>query len=93
MNNVSKNPAEKPMVLAEMDMAGLASWGLGQMAYVKPMLSDDVSRLFPDAPEIQPGLQLFALLSASGEPILLTDNRDAAVANAWAHDLETVSLH
>ncbi|HZB61448.1 MAG TPA: DUF1150 domain-containing protein [Microvirga sp.] len=76
-----------------MDMAGLASWGLGQMAYVKPMLSDDVSRLFPDAPEIQPGLQLFALLSASGEPILLTDNRDAAVANAWAHDLETVSLH
>ncbi len=93
MNRLTKNPAEKPLVLAEMDMAGLASWGLGQMAYVKPMLSDDVSRLFPDAPEIQPGLQLFALLSASGEPILLTDNRDAAVANAWAHDLETVSLH
>jgi hypothetical protein len=93
MNNVSKNPAEKPLVLAEMDMAGLASWGLGQMAYVKPMLSDDVSRLFPDAPEIQPGLQLFALLSASGEPILLTDNHDAALANAWAHDLTTVSLH
>ena len=93
MNNVSKNPAEKPLGLADMDMAGLASWGQGQMAYVKPMLSDDVSRLFPDAPEIQPGLQLFALVSASGEPILLTDNRDAAVANAWAHDLETVSLH
>ena len=32
-------------------------------------------------------MQLFALLSASGEPILLTDSRDAAVANAWAHDL------
>ena len=93
MNNVSKNPAEKLLVLAEMDMAGLASWGLGQMAYVKPMRSDEVSRLFPNAPAIQPGLQLFALLSASGEPILLTDNRDAAVANAWAHDLETVSLH
>ena len=76
-----------------LDVAELATLGLGQMAYVKPMLSDDVSRLFPDAPEIQPGLQLFALLSASGEPILLTDNRDAAVANAWAHDLETVSLH
>ena len=93
MNNVSKNPAEKPLGLADMDMAGLASWGLSQMAYVKPMLSDDVSRLFPDAPEIQPGLQLFALLSASGEPILLTDNHDAALANAWAHDLTTVSLH
>ncbi len=48
---------------------------------------------FPQAPKIEPGLQLFALLSASGEPIVLTDSRDAAVANAWAHDLETVSLH
>jgi hypothetical protein len=26
-------------------------------------------------------------------PIMLTDSRDAAVANAWANDLETVSLH
>ena len=50
-------------------------------------------RLFPQAPKLQPGLELFALLSASGVPILLTDNRDAAVANAWANDLQTVSLH
>ncbi|GEO13946.1 DUF1150 family protein [Microvirga aerophila] len=71
----------------------LAALGEGQMAYVKPLRSDDVARLFPQAPKIQPGLQLFALLSASGEPIVLTDTRDAAVANAWAHDLETVSLH
>jgi hypothetical protein len=75
------------------DVADLASLGVGQMAYVKPLRSDDVARLFPQAPKIQPGRQLFALLSASGEPILLTDTRDAAVANAWAHDLETVSLH
>jgi hypothetical protein len=24
---------------------------------------------------------------------MLTDSRDAAVANAWQHDLETVPLH
>ena len=76
-----------------LNLAELAALGLGQMAYVRPMLSDDVARLFPAGPKIEPGLQLFALLSASGEPILLTDNRDAAVANAWAHDLTTVSLH
>ena len=57
------------------------------------MEPDEVARLFPQAPQLQPGLQLFALVSASGEPILLTDNRDAAFANAWAHDLNTVSLH
>ena len=76
-----------------LDAAELAALGEGQMAYVKPIESDEVARLFPQAPKLQPGMQLFALLSASGEPILLTDNRDAAVANAWAHDLQTVSLH
>ncbi|MEE1611767.1 DUF1150 domain-containing protein [Microvirga sp. CF3016] len=83
-----KNHAE-PVV----DVAELARLGVGQMAYVKPLESDEVARLFPQAPKLQPGMRLFALLSASGEPILLTDNHDAAVANAWAHDLTTVSLH
>jgi hypothetical protein len=73
--------------------AELAALGEGQVAYVKPVLSYDVRRLFPQAPQIQPGLQLFALLSASGAPIMLTASRDAAVANAWANYLETVSLH
>jgi hypothetical protein len=73
--------------------AELAALGEGQVAYVKPMSSDEIRRLFPQAPELAPGLALFALLSASGTPILLTDSRDAAIANAWAHDLQTVSLH
>ena len=77
----------------QLDLAGFATLGEGQVAYVKPMRSDEVQRLFPQAPQLAPGLQLFALLSASGEPILLADSRDAAVANAWQHDLETVSLH
>jgi hypothetical protein len=89
MMNVSfKPPAETPVNPVE-----LAALGEGRVAYVRPMLSDDITRLFPQAPKIEPGLQLFALLSAGGEPILVTDSRDAAVANAWAHDLETVSLH
>jgi hypothetical protein len=71
----------------------LASLGDGKVAYVKSIRSDDVNRLFPGAPEIQPGLDLFALLSADGTPIMITDSRDAALANAMEHDLETVSLH
>jgi hypothetical protein len=88
MNFDIKNYAE-PVV----DVTELAALGLGEMAYVKPMEADEVARLFPQAPKLQPGMQLFVLVSASGEPILLTDNRDAAIANAWAHDLTTVSLH
>ena len=84
---------EKTVQPIRLSPADLAALGEGQVAYVKPMSSDDVRRLFPQAPELAPGLPLFALLSASGAPILLTDSRDAAVANAWAHDLQTVSLH
>ena len=40
-----------------------------------------------------PGLNLFALLSADGTPIMLTDTREAAVANAWDNELEMVSVH
>lgn len=76
-----------------LDLADLANLGEGHVAYVKAIRSDEVMRLFPGGPELQPGLDLFALLSASGAPILLADSRDVAVANAWANDLQTVSLH
>jgi len=49
----------------------LAKLGGGIVAYVKPIRSEELSRLFPQAPEIQPGLQLFALLNADGTPILV----------------------
>jgi hypothetical protein len=64
-----------------------------RQAYIRAIRSDDVARLFPNAPELAPGLELFALLSDDGSPILLTDSLDTARANAWEHDLETVSVH
>jgi hypothetical protein len=84
---------ENTTMTFELDPAQLAALGEGQVAYVRPVRSDEVRRLFPQAPQMAPGLQLFALLSASGAPIMLTDSRDAAIANAWQHDLETVALH
>jgi hypothetical protein len=73
--------------------AEFAALGNGQVAYLKPIMSDELARIFPQAPEIAPGLQLFALLAADGAPILVTDSREAATANAWEHDLRMVSLH
>ena len=71
----------------------LAHLGDGQIAYVKPITSEQVAVMFPQAPKIAPGTQLFALHAADGTPIMLTDTREAAVANAWSHELETVSVH
>ncbi len=70
-----------------------AHLGDGSIAYVKTIRSEDAQRLFPQAPAIRPGLQLFALLGADGSPIMLTDSRDAAIANAWQNELRTVSVH
>jgi hypothetical protein len=86
MNDIPHNDAILPAEL-------FAQLGEGAIAYVKPMTSDEVNRLFPDAPKIEPGLKLFALLGADGTPILLADTRDAVLANAMAHDLKTVSVH
>jgi hypothetical protein len=81
----SRNPA----ISAE----ALALLGGGKIAYVKAIRSEDVPALFPQAPEIAPGLQLFALHAADGTPIMVTDSREAALANAWSQELETVSVH
>jgi hypothetical protein len=70
-----------------------AHLGDGSLAYVKTIDSEDVARLFPQAPPMRAGLKLFALLGADGSPIMLTDSKDAAIANAWEHELETLSLH
>jgi hypothetical protein len=70
-----------------------AHLGDGRIAYVKTIRSEDVPALFPQAPDIAPGMQLFALHAADGTPIMLTDSREAAIANAWSQELETVSVH
>jgi len=71
----------------------LAHLGDGRLAYVKAINSEDVANLFPQAPKIAPGIKLFALHSADGTPIMLTDTREAALANAWSQELEAVSVH
>ena len=73
----------------------LAHLGDGRIAYVKTIRSEDVRALFPqvEMPQIAPGQKLFALHAADGTPIMLTDSREAAIANAWSQELETVSVH
>ena len=71
----------------------LAHLGDGRLAYVRAIRSEDVAQMFPQAPKIEPGIKLFALHGADGTPIMLTDTREAALANAWSQELEAVSVH
>lgn len=77
----------------KMTEQAFAILGGGRIAYVKPIRSEDVHKLYPQAPEMAPGMYLFALHAADGTPILVTDSREAAIANAMTHELETVSVH
>jgi hypothetical protein len=79
----------RPQLTAEQ----FAQLGDGAIAYVRSMRSEDVNRLYPQAPEIEPGLTVFALLAADGTPIVLADSREGALANALENRLLTVSLH
>jgi len=71
----------------------LAHLGDGEIAYVKAIRSEDAHALFPQVPPIQPGIKLFALHAADGTPIMLTDSREAAIANAMSQQLQMVSVH
>ena len=84
------NVAFEPKAIS---IEALATMGEGHIAYVKQIRSEDVPGLFPQAPRIAPGLKLFALHAADGTPIMLTDSREAALANAWSQELEAVSVH
>ncbi len=70
----------------------LALLGGGRIAYVKTIRSEDVSRLFPEAPRLKPGLTLFALHAADGTPMMVTDTIEAAIANASDKALHTVRV-
>ena len=89
MNKMTNDQTIHPAITQE----ALAQLGDGRIAYVKAIRSEDVPALFPQAPQIAPGVKLFVLHAANGTPIMLTDTREAALANAWSQELEAVSVH
>jgi|TARA_R110002051_G_scaffold23525_3_gene59285 hypothetical protein len=77
----------------QLTLSELAHLGAGEVGYIRKIRSEDVSRCFPEAPDMDPNLDLWALFGADGTPILLTDNRSSTFFKAAEDDLKTVSLH
>lgn len=72
------------------DRATLAWHGL---AYVRVARSEDVGFFCPEAPLLAPGQEVFVLYAADGTPLVVTDSRESAVANAEHEQLEALSVH
>ena len=83
--------ANEPRVMVT--EAQLAHLGEGQVAYLRKISSDDLRGRFPGLGDIAPGLELWALFAANGQPILLSDARERAIAGAFENELTPVSLH
>ena len=78
---------------ADFTLSDLAALGHGKVAYVRTMRSEEVQKLLPQVEGIPKDIDLFALLSADGTPIMIADSRDELTANAWENELVTVSVH
>jgi hypothetical protein len=64
-----------------------------RIAYIRAIKSEDVAFLYPTAPLLAPGQDMFVLHAADGTLIAIADSREAALAGAASYQLETVSLH
>jgi hypothetical protein len=78
---------------ARLTQSQLAHIGAGEVGYIRRMRAEEISRCFPEAPHIDPTLDLWALFGADGTPILLTDNRSSTFFKAAEDELKTVTLH
>ena len=77
----------------QFSQAELAHLGEGSLAYLREIGSEELKGKFPGLPEIAPGVKLWALFAANGQPILLSDARERAIAGALENELIPVSIH
>ena len=71
----------------------LAKLGDGEVAYIRVMTSDEAQRMFPSISGLPDGSNIFALHSADGTPLALTDSRQAAMGHAMGDKLVVASIH
>ena len=76
------------------DAKSLSALGNGEVGYIKPICNeaDYIQSFFPEI-KYAHGMELFALYSADGMPLMVSASLAAAKQNARAHCLATVTIH
>ena len=77
----------------ERSVEALAAMGDGEIAYLRAFRAGELRQLFPQVADLHPTVQLYALFSAEGTPLMIADTRDAVLTGAWTHDLGLAVLH
>lgn len=81
---------DETWIMSESEFAAL---GDGEVAYIKPMTSEEAQEAYPTIDDLPAGLNLFALHAADGTPIALTDDMSTAIEHAMGDELEIAPLH
>ena len=76
-----------------MSSTEFAHLGDGEVAYIRKINQEEACRIYPGFEGVSRDIVLFSLHNADGTPIVLTDNKDAALADARENNLETVNVH
>lgn len=82
-----------PIGMSEIEFAAL---GDGHIAYIKTLKTREAQIIYPQVEglaELPADVLIFAVHSADGTPLALTDTHFAAIENVKEHNLELVSLH
>jgi len=70
-----------------------AALGDGHLAYVRKITGEQATELMGPIPDLPLNISLYALYSADGSCMSISDSRDVALAEAWEHNLSPVSIH
>lgn len=84
-----------PTITAERERTAeaLAAMGHGEIAYVKTFRAGEMKHMFPQIAELHNAVQLFALFSHDGTPLMIADSRNAVINSAWGHELGIAVVH
>lgn len=67
--------------------------GIGKIAYIKKMSAKMAAQMYPAAKALPQVGEVFALYTAKGSPLALTDSHDLALGHAIGDKLNVCSLH
>jgi hypothetical protein len=84
---------QEPVRIHEITPAELALLGGGRVAYVREIGGAQAAALLGPMARVPAEAKLFALYAADGTPVAIAGSREAALANAFEHDLEPMSVH
>jgi len=77
-------------IISRNDLAGL---GDGHVAYIREIGPEQALELLGEQAELPSGSKLFCLYMADGTPFAVSASFEAAMANAFEHDLLPMSVH